>query len=126
MCRCFHQVFCYAYTLQDRGAARKVTAEIKLLIIFSYVFAFLALSQTAFTFALRNQASFEADLAEYFLCEASGVSGRPCERSFQRLSGDIPVAVGYVLLGLYPIVTLIYVVNVKELKKVCCMWKEGK
>ena len=101
----------------------KVTAEIKLFIIFSYFFVFLAVSQTAFAFALKNTPSFLAELAEYFFCEAAGIPGRTCERSFERIAGDIPVAIGFVLYGLYPVVALIYVVNVEGLKEFCCARK---
>ena len=121
LCSCFTE-FAICLPLQDRitKPSTKVTAEIKLLIIFCYFFVFLAVSQTAFAFALRNTPSFAAELAEYFFCEAAGIPGRTCERSFERIAGDIPVAIGFVLYGLYPVVTLIYVVNVKELKEFCC------
>lgn len=108
--------------LRDRVTkpTTKATAEVKLIIIFSYFFIFLALSQTAFTIALRNTASFQAGLTEYFFCEATGIPGHTCDRSFERVSGEIPIVLGFILLGLYPVVTLIYVVNVKELKEACC------
>ena len=124
LCSCFTE-FAICLPLQDRitKPSTKVTAEIKLLIIFSYFFVFLAVSQTAFAFALRNTPSFAAELAEYFFCEAAGISGLTCERSFERIAGDIPVAIGFVLYGLYPVVTLIYVVNVEELKEFCCARK---
>ena len=83
------------------------TAEIKLLIIFCYFFSFTALSQTAFIVSLSNQPSLKAELAEYFFCEAAGVSGCTCERSFERISGEIPITIGFILLGLYPIVTAV-------------------
>ena len=101
------------------------TAEIKLLIIFCYFFLITALSQTAFTVSLSNQPSLKAELAEYFFCEAAGMSGPTCERSFERISGEIPIMIGFILLGLYPIVTLIYVVNVKRLMVHCCGKKES-
>ena len=97
--------------------SQKWTAEVKLFIIFCYFFVFLALTQTAFTVTLRNQPKFVAELTEYFFCEAAGIQGNICERSFERLASDVPVAIGYALLGLYPIVSLIYVVNVEE---ICC------
>ena len=125
LCSCFTE-FAICLPLQDRitKPSTKVAAEIKLsLIIFCYFFVFLAVSQTAFTFAVRNQASFVAELAEYFFCEAAGISGLTCERSFERVASDIPVAIGLVLYGLYPVVTLIYVVNVEELKEFCCARK---
>ena len=104
---------------------QKWTAKIKLLIIFCYFFVFLALTQTAFTVTLRNQPKFVAELTEYFFCEAAGIPGNICERSFERLASDVPVAIGYALLGLYPIVSLIYVVNVEEIKESCCGRKGG-
>ena len=86
---------------------------------------FLALTQTAFTVTLRNQPKFVAELTEYFFCEAAGIQGNICERSFERLASDVPVTIGYALLGLYPIVSLIYVVNVEEIKESCCGRKGG-
>ena len=107
--------------VQDRvvNQSQKWTAEIKLLILFCYFFVLLAVSQTALTFALRNQPKFLVELAGYFICEAKGILGSSCERSFERLAFDIPIAIGYGLLGLYPIVSLIYVVSVEELIESC-------
>ena len=122
-----HRSLVICLPVQDRVVthSQKWTAEVKLFIIFCYFFVFLALTQTAFTVTLRNQAKFVAELTEYFFCEAAGIQGNICERSFERLASDVPVAIGYALLGLYPIVSLIYVVNVEEIKESCCGRKGG-
>ena len=106
--------------MQDHGS-RQRTAKIKLLIIFSYFFMFLVISQTALTLSLRKQAKFEAQLKTYFCCESAGMNPGPsCERSFERLSDSASIVISYVMLGLYPIANLVFVVNIKELKEICC------
>ena len=71
-------------------------------------------------FARRNYSKFAEELREYFFCEAAGIPRSTCERSFERLAVNVALAIGYALLGLYPIVSLIYVVNVEELRAGCC------
>ena len=101
-------------------AARKRNAEIKLLVIFCYAFILLAISQITLTFSLRNRQNFRTRLMAYFLCELVGVAfGNNCERSFERFSGEAFIIFSFILLGLYPVVKLVYVVNVKELKNSC-------
>ena len=86
---------------------------------------FLAVSQTALTIVLRNQPIFIIQLKAYFLCESMGVPGNNCERSFGRFNSKVSLVISYLFLGLYPIINLIYVVNVKELKNSCSRTKEN-
>ena len=61
---------------------------------------------------------FSDELFRYFSCEATGiVPGRVCERIFQMLSTEIPVNLALVLLGLFPVVNLIYVLNLTKIKR---------
>ena len=109
----------------DTTNARQRTAKIKLLVIFSYYFLYLAITQTALTISLRNQPKFEARLATYFSCELTGmVPGKTCERSFERLTDSAAIAISFLILGLYPMVNLVFVVNVKELKMCCGKQRE--
>ncbi len=74
-------------------------------------------SLISFTISSRIHQTFADDLATYFACEATGISpGKDCDKSFGRLGPDILGIVNYILLGLYPFVYLIYVVNLQELK----------
>ena len=107
-------------SLQTR---RKV--ETKVLVIVSYFFLFLVESQVAFTFALREAPQFRSALEGYFICEAFGVSNTSsCDRSmfFDRTAGQSAIVLGYVILGFYPVVNLMYVVDVKEIKRKVLRW----
>ena len=60
---------------------------------------------------------FEEDLGEYFACEATGaIPGKDCSRPHDRISAIVLITIAEVLWGLFPLVNLIYVVNVTELK----------
>ena len=58
---------------------------------------------------------FEEDLGEYFACEET--AGEDCSRPQDRLSGIVVYTLKRCFLALFPLVQLIYVVNVKELKQ---------
>lgn len=97
---------------------KKWRPEIKISVILIYFSLFLGTSQTALTFVIRNIPSYVSELETYFLCESSGqLPGKVCERSFQRLGWEIVIVIAYIILGCYPVVQLIYVVNMKDLKQ---------
>ena len=97
---------------------KKWRPEIKISVILIYFSLFLGTSQTALTFVLRNIPNYTSELKTYFLCESSGqLPGKVCERSFERLGWEIVIVIAYIILGCYPVVQLIYVVNVKDLKQ---------
>ena len=54
------------------------------------------------------------------------VFGNNCERSFERVNGEVFIVISYVFLGLYPVVNLVYVVNVMELKNSCSGRKDNR
>ena len=92
--------------------------EIKILIILIYYSIFLAGVISSFTVRLYGINSLITDIRKYFACEAVGVMpGKVCERSFERLGSEIMSVISYSLIGFYPIVNLIYVVNVQDLKQ---------
>ena len=92
--------------------------ELKVLIIFFYFFIVGILSIVALTIATQNVTEFISELVMYFTCESQGVQpGRTCERNFNRISSDIALMFLYILLGFYPVVNLIYVINIQEVKK---------
>ncbi len=90
------------------------------------VFSFVGLiAIVANTIALEG---FQTKLSEYFMCEATGeFPGKvPCDRSFDRLGAVTLGTVGYVMVGFFPFVSLIYVVNINELKmKLNMLLKRG-
>ena len=116
--------------LQVRGSMKKTLSsikrhtavnksELKILILLIYFSILLAGIITSFTLRLSSIDSLITDVRVYFSCEAVGdIPGKtPCDRSFERLGSEILSVISYLLIGLYPIVSLIYVVNVQELKQ---------
>ena len=74
---------------------------------------------TTLTIAARNAELFAARLKDYFSCEQSGHDpNNPCDRkSFSEISHpDLGVA-ALVLLGIFPVINLVYAINIKELKE---------
>ena len=102
------------------------TAERKILIILCYYVLLGVIALTAFTIFTRNSTQFSDAIAEYWLCESTGVNPEnSCDRlreSFQQLSYPGLSAVSYVLLGIFPAVNLIFAVNVKEIKQKFKTW----
>ena len=93
-------------------------AKLKLVIIFVYFSITSIFSLTAYTTVAKESAEFKRKLALYFRCESQGVQpDRICEKEFGRLSGDILVAMIYVFFGFYSVVNLVYVVNIREIKR---------
>ena len=74
----------------------------------------------AFAISSTILEDLQRELIDYFECERCGVnSGRMCERiGFERLTNPPLVTVGYSLLALYPVITLVYVIRIKRSRKV--------
>ena len=99
------------------------TAELKILIVFFYFVAFSVIGLTAFTIISRNVTDFVSELTEYFLCESQGVRpGRACERRFNRMQVAVTLTLVYVILGFFPVISLVYVVNYQEMKEKLSKW----
>ena len=96
------------------------TPELKILIIFLHFCAFSVTSLTAFTVSAKNINEFESKLILYFACESQGIQpGRTCERNFDRMGVEVALIFVYILIGLIPVVSLIYVINYQEIKAKC-------
>ena len=96
------------------------TPEMKVLIIFIYFIIFGVVGLTSFTLAIQNIPDFISELTTYFVCESQGVQpGKTCERRFvhDRLGVDISLMFVYMLIGFYPVVNLVYIINFQELKE---------
>ena len=93
------------------------TAELKILITFLYYM--IALGSVLGLSSLGTVGpKFTDELFRYLSCEATGiVPGKVCERTFQRLSTEIPVNLALVLLGLYPAVNILYILNLTKIKR---------
>ena len=100
------------------------TPEKKLLFLLCY-YVFLG-SETLVAFAVdsSNSGTYIAAVSHYFACEANGssTSGR-CDaemKAFASLNYVELYAMAYILLGLLPAVSLLYVVNFKKVKECIC------
>jgi len=78
----------------------------------------------AFTLTARTADPFVTELIASFACEQNGHNpAGPCDRSGYlkfRFTGVSSTA--FALIGLFPMVTLTYVLSVKELKEICGKW----
>ena len=102
---------------------RVSTPELKILIVFFYFFIFDVTSLTGFTIASQNIAEFESELTSYFICESQGIQAdSTCERGFNRMGTEIALIFVYTLLGFFPVISLVYVINYQEIKEKCLRW----
>ena len=95
------------------------TAERKILITFCYYVLLAVVDLTSFTIATRNSELFVEELFNYFTCEQNGNNpNSPCDtNNFRRLSTPWLTIVSLFLINLVPVVHLVYVVKINELKK---------
>ena len=93
------------------------SGEVKVLIVSVY-FAILALFIiTTFTIhKVQHLPRFLSDITSYFMCEATGTL-RDCDKPIPALQRRILSIVTFSLVGLFPVVNLIFVLNIRELKQ---------
>lgn len=117
------------FTNKDSKSSLKIgTAERKLLIVFCYYVLLAVIALTAFTFSIKNLTQSVKFILEHFDCERDGHNtSNPCSRSdFEALNNAALTSFSYILLGLFPIVNLVYAVNIQELKVYCrCFRKKA-
>ena len=93
-----------------------IKVEIKVVII-CCCYVILGFGATlAYAISSSLLGDLRRELFDYFECEQCGVnSGQTCDRSgFERLTNPPLVTIGYSLLALYPVITLIYVLRIKR------------
>lgn len=113
----------------SRSSFRIGTAERKVLIVFCYYMVLAVVALTTFTISTRNDEVAIRIIAKHFICEQSGFDPEgSCDRSRVEEQGNpVWTTMSYILLGIFPIVNLIYAVNIQELKEHCLMcssWKK--
>ena len=103
-------------------------AERKLLIIFVYVVVVVIVHLSYFAAELSGFEDYQLKIAVYFACETTVGDGGPnstCNRSpFEDLTSGGNEIAFYILFGLLPLVFMVYVVNVEDLKKIWSKCKE--
>ncbi len=97
-----------------RSSLLMSTAELKILITFLYYAVCLGCTLGLSSLGTVGRI-FSTELSDYLSCEAPG--GRVCERRYQTLETEVPVNLGLVVFALYPVVNLIYVVEITKIKQ---------
>lgn len=110
------------------------TAEAKVFTVLIYYLVLGIMVITVLTFSLLNLQDFFEEANAYFVCESTGIpsnmteggsentTSASCNReNVEDLTDPIYTTVSFVVLGLYPLVYLVYTVNFRELKeKLAC------
>ena len=78
----------------------------------------------AFSLTTRDGDRFISEVLSYFECERKGVDpDNPCDTSgYISLLNVAITSISYILLGLFPLVNFIFVINVRELKQQVKNW----
>jgi len=88
------------------------------MLVLSYYMLITCLSIIAFTLLVTSESSFTREVVEYFGCESEGIKpGKTCRRDFERYIFGIFLAVDLAVFALYPLYSLIFVINFREVKK---------
>ena len=92
--------------------------EVKMMVI-CCCYIILGLSANlAFVLSSISLRGLQKELLEYFGCECFGIdSSQVCDRNkLERFVNPVLLTIGYSLLALYPVITLLYVVKFSSLK----------
>ena len=96
-------------------------AERKILIVFVYYVVVIIFTLLGATLRVRDREHTTNEIQCYFQCESRGVDpSNPCDTSgYFNLVTLIMSSISFILLGLFPLVNFIFVVNIRELKERC-------
>ena len=103
--------------LEPKNSTRRKAsaAEIKILIIICYYFFVALYAVSVAVITIHETDPFVAELKNYFLCEANGVSGAEVCSKKQLAQFDSGSKVfAHILIGSYPAIFLIYAVQLKS------------
>lgn len=111
---------------QRNSRSNNDTAEKKIVIVLVYYILLAAISLVAFSLSIKSTDHFIDEVLNYFKCEGHGVHpDNHCDKhidSYLKHRQVALISMSHILLGLYPVVNLIYVVNIQELKKLIKKW----
>ena len=115
------------YFLQVQGVFRKKekaqviasAAEKRLIVILSYYILFGIISMVTTSVSTSNLSQmFFNSIASHFSCEALGYTPGKCDRGlFEQYSTSWLFTLTYIFHGLIPVVSLVFVLDTKELKR---------
>ena len=114
-----HGLFNTNLRQQSKDNFKFGVAERKILIVFVYYVVFTVIALLGFSLLIRDRERFLAEVLCYFQCESRGVDpDDPCDDSSYMNHVNVAMTTAsYVLLGLFPLVNFVFVVNVRELKQ---------
>ena len=93
------------------GVWKISTAEIKIIIVLCYYALFGIVALSNFSIEIGERENTTEAITQYFFCEAVG-SGAECDRSgFDHFGHHGLAVLVYLLLGLIPVINLIFVIN---------------
>jgi len=99
-------------------------AEKKLLVVLCYYVVLASVVLTSFTLSTKSLSSYFKKLQTYFLCEQHGLDpSSPCSRVFAGQSYPFLATASFILLGLFPVIYMIYAANLGELKEIVRKWR---
>ena len=108
------------------------TAERKILIVFVYYVIVIVVVVLGASLRVRDRDRTSNEIQCYFQCESRGVDpSNPCDTSgYFNIVTITMSTISFILLGLFPLVNFIFVVNIGELKEHCvklfpCLFKKS-
>ena len=104
---------------QSRNPHKIGTAERKILIVFVYYILLAVFAVLGFSLATRDAKRVTSGVIRYFECERKGVDpDNPCDTSgYENITNMYISLLSYILIGMYPLINFIYVIDVRELKQ---------
>ena len=106
---------------RKKGSISFGPTEKKLLVVFIYFECLAVIALLIFTLNLIFSDVVVRSIRDYFLCEQRGHDPEnPCSRyEINRYGIPWVTATSYIIIAAYPIVNLIYAVNIKRVKQLC-------
>ena len=102
-------------------------AERKVLIVFCYFVLLVVVALTALASLTRISGQYAITLLEYWQCEATGFDPeKQCDRLYALFEEPGPpalIAISNLLYLILPLVNLVFVINVTELKQKFKTWR---
>ena len=94
------------------------TAEKKLLIVFCYFILMTVITIASSTLLVKKNSELLGSIQKYFTCEQGGHNpNNPCSRSdIDNMLYPLDT-LGFMMFSLFPVITLLYVINIQELKE---------
>ena len=113
-----HRYSYFFFNSRNNENVKLQNAKVKMLIICCYYIILGLGAPLAFTISSVYLNGLQRELQDYFECEGCGVdSNQICDRShYEKFVNPALITIGYSLFALYPVVTLIYIVEFSAMR----------